>query len=279
MNVVSSGTSTEHPDRKALLTVEYEGTGYHGWQFQPGLPTVQGEVQAAVARVVGEPREVSGASRTDRGVHACGQAAAYVHAGPIPIERLPRVLNAYLPKDIRVRRAKEVALEFNPRQDAYGKIYRYTFLCRDVESVFLRRVTCCVGKTLDVPAMRLAASQLCGKHDFRSFQNASKDPPESTVRELFAVDVYEEGPLTHIQVAGSAFLYNMVRNISGTLLEVGLGRRKAERMKEILESRDRRAAGAKAEACGLCLLGVYFSREALERSHRCRDFLTPMSRL
>ncbi len=259
--------------------MEYEGTHYHGWQFQPGLPTIQGELQEAVSCSLREVREVEGASRTDRGVHAFGQAAAFLTASPVPTPRLPVVLNSRLPKDIRVRQAREVPSDFKPRFEAYGKIYRYTFLCRAMESPFLRRFATRVDRRLNVASMQRAADCLVGRHDFSSFKNATKDHVETTIRDLFEIRVVEEESLVHVIVAGSAFLYNMVRNIAGTLLEVGLERRSADTMKEVLRARNRRAAGVNAEARGLCLIGVFFEKEALERGLLCKKLLLPLCTL
>ncbi|MCZ6792017.1 MAG: tRNA pseudouridine(38-40) synthase TruA [Planctomycetota bacterium] len=249
--------------RNVLITVEYDGTEYHGWQEQPGPRTIQGALQEAVAASLGHAVEIHGASRTDRGVHARGQTASFVTATPVPTERLPVVLNGSLAGDIRVRSARPVREGFLPRFEARGKIYRYSFLTGDSENVFFRRYAAPVRGSLDVPAMRTAAESLVGEHDFASFQSSSKDAPKTTVREIFAARVDVEGPLLHFQVGGSGFLYNMVRTMAGTLLEVGLGRRGPGSLGEVLEARDRRAAGATAEARGLCLIGVYFSLEDL----------------
>lgn len=267
--------------RKILLAVEYEGTRYHGWQHQEGLPTVQGRLQAAIADALGETAEVEGASRTDRGVHASGQAAAFLTRTPVPAERIPLVLNGRLPEDIRVRSAQRVPEGFSPRFGASGKIYRYTFVCRSAASVFVRRFASAVDRPLLVDLMREAAAALVGTHDFRSFANKIKGPLRSAVRELFGVEVFEDGPLVHIQVGGSSFLYKMVRNIAGTLLEVGLGRRAPESVARALRACDRRAAGPTAPPRGLCLMEVCYSPEALLERLRCRartDLWEPAAR-
>jgi tRNA pseudouridine38-40 synthase len=245
--------------RRVLLRLEYEGTDFHGWQRQPALRTVQGELERAIGRALGEAVEVEATSRTDQGVHAAGQAAAFSTGTAIPAARLPLVLNSVLPPDIRIREARDVAPNFRPRLAAAGKLYRYTFSCRQWESVFLRRFTSRVGRPLALGAMREAASELLGEHDFGSFQGASRLPPASSVRRLYLLRVHEEGPLVHLNVVGDGFLYRMVRTIAGTLLEVGLGRRPPSTLPQILAARDRRLAGPTAEARGLCLVKVYFS--------------------
>lgn len=254
------------PSRGVLLTVEYDGTGYHGWQEQPGLRTVQGTLRCAIREGTGEERDVRGASRTDRGVHASGQAAAFDSASPIPVDRLPRVLNGRLPGDVRVAAAREVPVGFQPRREAVGKLYRYSALVADRETPFLGRFASRVPAWPDVAAMRQAAGVLEGEHDFRSFQGVTRDPPPSSVRTIFRLDVVEEPPLLHILVAGNAFLYNMVRNIAGTLLEVGRGVRPASGMADVLAARDRRAAGENAEARGLTLWTVAFERSDLDEA-------------
>jgi tRNA pseudouridine38-40 synthase len=252
-------------ERRVLLSVAYDGSGASGWQIQPDRRTIQGELEAAVARVLGEPSRVDGASRTDSGVHALGQAAALTTSSAVPAERIVHVLNRALPPDIRVRTSREVATDFYPRAAAYGKIYRYTWLIAGGECPFLRRYTERIPRRPDVAAMREAAVHIVGEHDFRAFQNASDQAPPSTVRTIWAVDIHEEDRLVHVQVAGSGFLYNMVRNIAGTLLDVGYGRRSPGAVATALAARDRRLAGPTASARGLCLLGVYFDADGLAR--------------
>jgi tRNA pseudouridine38-40 synthase len=251
--------------RKVLLTVEYDGTHYHGWQSQPSLRTVEGELREAVKEALGHPAEIEAASRTDSGVHAAGQAAAFVTGSPVPTARLPVVLNARLPQDVRALRAQEVSTEFHPRFDAAGKVYRYTFFCRDSESVFWRRCACRIPRWPVVEPMRRAAACLVGEHDFRSFQGATKQTALTTVRRILAFRLIEQPPFLHLYVVGTAFLYKMVRNLAGTLLEVGLERRSAESVAALLASRDRRRAGPTLQARGLCLVRVCFSAGELEQ--------------
>lgn len=252
--------------RKVLLKVEYDGTSYHGWQSQPQVPTIEGSLRVAATEALGHPVSLAGASRTDRGVHARGQAAAIRTDSPIPTERLPVVLNAHLPEDIRVREAREVAPDFHPRFDAVGKLYRYTYLEREAQSVFLRRYASTLPSWPELEPMKQAARHLLGEHDFRCFQATTDQPPSSTVRRIFSLTVVEQKPFLHLYVLGSAFLFKMVRNIAGTLLEVGQRKRAPASLPELLASRDRRRAGPTAQASGLCLVRVCFSAEDLTRA-------------
>jgi len=264
--------------RKVLLTVEYDGTEYGGWQFQPGPgpKTIQGALHEAIREALGQATEVEGASRTDRGVHAWGQAASFVTGTPVPTHRLPQVVNGCLPPDIRVREARDVDLGFHVRYDAYGKIYRYLFLQRRLESAFLTRFTTRLEQRPDLELMRGAAADLVGELDFRSFQNTSKAAPETTVREVFGVRVVDADPVICVEVSGAGFLYKMVRTMVGTLLEVGLGRRPVASIAAVLAARDRRLAGPTLEARGLSLVGVYYTRDDLEEDRRSAEFWRPL---
>ena len=242
--------------RRIGLTVAYDGTAYHGWQLQPGLRTASGALAGALSKVFGEAVEVEGASRTDAGVHAMGQAAACWTTSPIPAERIARVVNAALPADLRVVDARQEAPGFRPRFDAVGKLYRYSWSRPGTGSVFWGRYATPLRREPDLSAMRRAARDLVGRHDFRSFQNATDQEPSTTVRDLRALDLVEDGPFLHLEVVGTAFLYNMVRNLAGTLLEVGLGGLGLDAMPALLAARDRREAGPTAPARGLALVRV-----------------------
>jgi tRNA pseudouridine38-40 synthase len=259
------------PTRKVLLTVEYDGTRYHGWQLQPDLMTVEGELREAVKEALGHPVELEAASRTDSGVHAVGQAAAFLTGSPVPTARLPVVLNARLPEDVRALHAEQVPTDFHPRFDAAGKIYRYTFYCRESESVFWGRYACRIPRWPGVESMRRAAACLVGEHDFRAFQGATKQAALTTVRRMLAFRLIERPPFLRLYVVGTAFLYKMVRNLAGTLLEVGLERRPVESVAELLASRDRRRAGPTLAARGLCLVRVCFSARELEQAARAPE--------
>ena len=242
------------------LVVEYDGTRLLGWQRQPGGPTVQGELERALAVVLREPVRVRGAGRTDAGVHARGQVAAAVVSRPPPDpRRLLRSLNALLPPDIAVR---EVALAddaFDPRRHASSRVYEYRILHHPARSPFWRTWAWHVTRPLDVAAMDAAAARLLGEHDFAAFRGAdATQTPRTTVRRVLESRVRHEPPLVVYRVEATAFLKHMVRNIVGTLVEVGLGERSPDAMRALLAGRDRTRAGATAPPHGLTLLEVRY---------------------
>ncbi len=254
--------------RNLKLTIEYDGTGYCGWQLQKARPSIQETLQRAVAEVVDHPVVIFGSGRTDRGVHALGQVANFNTSSVIPCGNLLLGANTHLPDDIRVREVEEVPAEFHARYSAWGKRYRYTILRSPIERVMVRRFCEVVRSPLDLDAMRSGAGCLVGLHDFRAFQGNAKHRrldaeavPPSTVRTVLAIVVKESGPLVTIDAFGKGFLYGMVRTIAGTLIEVGTGRRSPGDVAAALESRDRRRAGFTAAARGLHLMAVYYDPE------------------
>jgi len=254
--------------RKICLFVAYDGTRLHGWQAQRQRRTVAGELVGAITAKLGERPELEGASRTDAGVHAMGQAASFATSTSIPTRKLPIVLNSALGDDVRVREARDVDPSFHARFQALGKLYRYTFLVADLVDPFIGRYTTRLRRWPDVDAMQSGAAALVGEHDFESFRNRSDDEPATTVRRIDRVDVRRAGSLLHIEVLGTAFLYRMVRNIAGTLLDVGLGRSSPADVATILAARDRRRAGPTAPPQGLCLVRVVFTAAELELARR-----------
>ena len=244
--------------RRILLVIQYDGTDYHGFQRQDArLRTVQGELEAGLARALGEEVVVNGAGRTDAGVHAIGQAATFDTDRPIPIENLAGALNDTLPGDISVMSAEEVDLSFHPRRDARGKEYCYRILNRKLPSPFINRYAWQVREPLDAQRMQTAADILVGEHDFAAFC-ASGSAVKTTVRKLRRVDVAREGETIEVRIEGNGFLYMMVRIIVGTLVEVGAGRMSAEQVAEILARGDRRAAARTAPPQGLTLIEVSY---------------------
>jgi tRNA pseudouridine38-40 synthase len=239
------------------LTLEYDGAGFAGWQVQPaGRRTVQGELEAALARVTGQRCRAVGASRTDAGVHAEGQVASVELARALDAARLLRALNGVLPADLAAVECAEADANFHARRSARSKLYRYRVWNGPSPSPSRAAWTHRVVTPLDLAAMRRAASHLVGTHDFRSFQ-AARSAPGSTVRTLARVDV--EGRSrgeVQIWVEGDAFLRHMVRILAGTLVEVGIGRRDPESIPALLAARDRSRAGRTAPARGLCLVRV-----------------------
>ena len=242
--------------RNIALTIEYCGINYSGWQIQQNAPTVQGEVERALSELCGEDVHVCGCSRTDAGVQADNFVLNFRTESTIPAARFPAALTAFLPGDIAARSAREVPDSFHARFDARGKLYRYIIDNNRDMSVFNRNYRYHVARPLDLDKMREAASFVVGTHDFKCFQASGQEPDVDTVKTVYSLEVFEEPAgegLISLEVSGDGFLYNMVRIITGTLVEIGLGRKKPEDMKQIIEGRDRRAAGHTAPPQGLYL--------------------------
>jgi len=249
--------------RNIKLTVAYDGTEYHGFQEQrgTGLKTVQEVLEKSLARLAGRFVRVIGAGRTDAGVHARGQVVNFDADGwHIPVERIVLALNGVLPPDVAAICAESVPADFHARFSATAKTYCYTLYNSRVPSPFHRRYSLFVPRPLNDNAMRAAAERLVGEHDFASFQ-AVGTPVKSTVRILYRVTVEREGPLVFLRFRGNGFLYNMVRIMVGTLLEVGLGKRPPEDISAVLAARDRTRAGPTVPPQGLCLEEVEYAGE------------------
>ena len=243
--------------RNVVLTIAYDGSGYSGWQKQPGKKTIQGELSEAVSSLFGRKVTPHGASRTDAGVSALGQRALIQIDSPIPTENLAKAISDRLGAEIVVSKAEDVPMGFDVSGAVKSKLYRYTIFTGPVRPVLQVRHCWHLPSKLDVKAMDAAAKLLVGKKDFKSFASA-KDSRESSVRTIFNCDVTSENEWIYVDVEGDGFLYNMVRNIVGTLTEVGAGRRQPERITEILEARNRTAAGPIAPAEGLCLMWIKY---------------------
>ena len=249
------------------LKVAYDGTNFHGWQKQsaPGenadLRTVQGVLEQALSEVVGEAVNVVGASRTDSGVHAVGQVAAFTCATTLSGDRLAAAINARLPGDTQVREAEVVDDQFSPISGALAKGYRYKIAWgrgRGSRPLFARFTTSWTTYRLDAAAMNEAARRLIGEHDFASFTRKNHNR-ESTVRTVYDCRVTETGRRRlRLDIAGNGFLYNMVRVIAGTLVEVGRGHRPPEQIEEILTAADRAGAGPTMPPEGLCLMWIKY---------------------
>jgi len=256
--------------KRIRLTVAYDGTDYAGFQVQPDLATIEGALNQALFHLTGETIQVIGASRTDSGVHAYGNVAVFDTESPIPADRFAPALIPYLPDDIRVVKSEEVPLDWHPRHVKCRKTYEYTFYCGQAEDPVTRRYGSYVRRLPDVEAMRKAAQYLIGEHDFTSFANPSSQvlmAGGSAVRTIYELNISEEAPdpirgtgltTVRIRITGSGFLYNMVRIIAGTLINVGTGLWKPERVKEALDARDRTKAGPTAEARGLALCRIEY---------------------
>ncbi len=246
--------------RRILLTVSYDGTAYAGWQWQDNAVSVQQRLEEALVKLIGATVRVTGASRTDAGVHALGQRAHFDTASRIPPEKYPFALNTCLPPDIRVLDGREVPGSFHARFDAMGKRYTYRIHNAPHASALYRNVTAHVPYRLDVERMREALGALLGTHDFAAFE-ASGGTAKTTVRTLTEASLTQEGPLLTLTVCGNAFLYNMVRIIAGTMLDIGMGRKPPDAFQEALETRNRLSLGITAPACGLELTKVFYPDE------------------
>lgn len=247
--------------RRIKLTVAYDGTGYCGWQLQPNGVTVEEILNGALSKLFHEPIAVTGASRTDSGVHARGNVAVFDTKSRIPGEKICYAVNQGLPEDIRVLDSEEVAPDWHPRKQNCVKTYEYQILNCRIAVPTSRLYAHFCHYPLDVEKMRQAASYLVGEHDFASFCSAGHQA-EETVRTLYEVSV-EKGrdAIITIRLRGSGFLYNMVRIIAGTLLRIGMGMYPPEHMKTVLEARDRREAAETAPARGLTLVGIEYEKE------------------
>lgn len=239
--------------KRVMLVVAYDGTDYHGWQFQPGVPTIEGELNKALGELLGEVISVIGASRTDSGVHALGNVAVFDTDTRIPAEKLSYALNQRLPEDIKIQRSMEVANNFHPRHCSSRKTYEYRILNCEFPLPTKRRYSHFTYVHLDVERMQKATDYLVGEYDFKSFC-AVGAVTETTVRTIYTLSVERQDREIVIRVCGNGFLYNMVRIIAGTLMEVGRGNYAPEKVKDILASKDRAAAGPTVPACGLTLV-------------------------
>lgn len=243
--------------KRVMLTVAYDGTNYHGWQVQPGVATIEGELNKAISSLTGEEVQVIGASRTDAGVHALGNVAVFDTLSQIPAEKFSCALNQRLPEDIAVQRSEETAADFHPRHCACHKTYEYSILNRRFPLPEYRNTAYFYYGELDIEAMQRGAGAFVGEHDFVGFCSTGTQV-QSTVRRIYSLAVERQGEIIRLRVQGNGFLYNMVRIIAGTLLEVGRGRVLPEEMPDIIASGDRKRAGATAPARGLKLVEIVF---------------------
>ncbi len=246
--------------RRIKIVVSYDGSDYHGWQVQPGLPTIQGALEEVISGIEGRPVQVAGSGRTDAGVHAIAQVAAFSIANPIPVDNLRRAVNRLLPRDIRVLSVEEAALDFHPRFQAKRKTYEYRIYRGEICSPFERRYVCHHPYPLATEEMIALAPLLEGEHDFTAFA-ASDERDElelSKVRTIFCSRLALDGERLIYRVTGSGFLKHMVRNIVGVLLEVGKGNVDRGGFLARLEPGCRIAVGPTAPARGLFLMSVEY---------------------
>lgn len=244
-------------ERNIRLMIEYEGTAYAGWQVQENAVSIQQIIEEAIRAVTGEKSRLTGSGRTDSGVHARGQVANFFTHSKIPAERLGYALNASLPADIRIVKASEADLSFHARYHAKKKEYRYTLHTGPHGTALDRRICVHVRGPLDMEAVKKATGYLTGTHDFAAFRGAGSGV-KTTVRSIYRAEWTGEGDKLFFDIVGNGFLYNMVRIIVGTLLEVGRGKRPPEDMVHLLAPAKRDDAGPTAPAKGLCLTRVYY---------------------
>jgi tRNA pseudouridine38-40 synthase len=288
MNETSANEKSDAPLRNWKLTLAYDGTDFRGWQVQPGELTVQGELQIALGRITGEAPLPQGSGRTDAGVHALAQVASFEMQAPIPAEKLRFALNRILPPSIRIHETRIVRSTFHARHSAVAKTYEYrVFLAKSIDGEicppFLARYVCAYPWPLDLDLMQQAAAHFVGEHDFLSFAatdpdlrarnnglpsetanvgTASATPPPTAVRKIFSSDwertEIDAGTLLVYRVRGSGFLHHMVRNLVGTILDVGRGRLNADSIPTMIDARTRATAGPTAPARGLFLHSVEY---------------------
>lgn len=253
-----------------MVHLAFDGTRYHGWQVQANAITVQQRFQDAVEKVFGSRLDVTGCSRTDAGVHANDYICNFRTCATIPCDAIMRALNAHLPQDIAVTSCREVSQAFHPRYYACGKEYVYKIFNASYRDPFTRNYSFYYPRRLDCEKLNDAAQGFCGKHDFAAFRSsgaASHHRPEEsegsdTVRTIFGASVTRNGDMVEFRVRGDGFLYNMVRIMTGTLLFVAQGKIKS--IPDVIESRDRKRAGATAPAHGLYLNRVFYDEDALK---------------
>ena len=258
--------------RNLLLTIAYDGTGFHGWQRLPGERTVCGTVEEALARVLGREVKIDGCSRTDAGVHALGQTATLLlEDHGIPTDRIQKALGDCLATqkregvgEIAIVDVREVPEGFHARYSAKGKEYLYKIRNAESPDIFKRTRYYQITQPLDLEAMRRAASYIVGTHDFACFQTAGGTPRETTVRTVWALEINKDGDYVTLSIKGDGFLYNMVRIIAGTLVEVGLGKKDADELPAIIASKDRGRAGHTAPPQGLYLKEVFYDEPETE---------------
>lgn len=252
-----AGSGTKMDKKRVRLTVAYDGTNYHGWQIQNNGITIESELNRCLSELLKEPIQVIGASRTDSGVHAMGNIAVFDTTNRMPAEKISYALNQRLPEDIRIQKSEEVAQDWHPRHCDSRKTYEYRIYRGQFPMPMKRLYSLFSYHQFDINPMREAAAYLEGEHDFKSFCQTGAQV-ESTVRTIYSVEVEEQDEDLVIRVCGNGFLYNMVRIIAGTLMEIGEGKRDPMDIFRILEAKDRSAAGPTAPAHGLTLVKYEF---------------------
>ena len=246
-----------YAERNILLVIAFDGTAYCGWQVQNNAPSIQGIVSAAITGITGEVVSLLGSGRTDAGTHARGLAANFFTSSKIPVDRIPVALNSILPRDIRILAARDVPVGFHARKNAISKIYRYHIYRGAILPPHLRREYFHFPYPVDFDLMEEAARLFTGKHDFAGYAKTGSGT-SNTVRRIFRCDLRRQGARSWLTVEGNGFLHHMVRNMVGTLLEIGRGRISLPDFAAVFEKRDRTLAGFTAPAHGLTLMKVLY---------------------
>lgn len=244
--------------RNIRLTIEYDGKGFNGWQKQPNKLNIQGNIEKVISEITKEEIELIGSGRTDAGVHAIGQVANFKTNSNIPIEKFAIAINSRLKKSIIIKKAEEVPERFHSRYNCKKKTYRYIINNSDMGSAIYRNLEYNIKMPLNLENMKKASKYFEGEHDFSAFK-ASGTSSKSSVRTIYSADVKKENERIIIELTGNGFLYNMVRIISGTLVEVGLGKIRPEEIKDIIDSKNRQMAGKTLPPYGLYLVEVNYN--------------------
>ncbi|HBC32197.1 MAG TPA: tRNA pseudouridine(38-40) synthase TruA [Clostridiales bacterium] len=245
--------------RNIKLLIAYDGTSYHGWQTQLNKATIQGTIENAISIITKQKIELTGSGRTDSGVHALGQVANFKADTKIPEDKIKIALNANLPPDIRIMESVDVDMDFNSRFDALDKTYMYRIYNDRVQSPFYARYSCFIPQVLDIDKMEEALKLIIGTHDFIGFM-ASGSYVKTTVRTVYDAKLLKEGNLIRIYINGDGFLYNMVRIIAGTLIDIGKGTKNISCIEEALTNKDRKILGQTAAPEGLFLMQVNYKK-------------------
>lgn len=251
-------------ERNIKIIIKYLGKNYHGWQKQFGEKTIQGEIEKAAEKIFKQKIDLIGSGRTDAGVHALGQTANFKIKNNIPEEKVLYALNSNLPKDIRVVDSREVDMEFHSRYNAIGKTYQYNIYNSRIIDPFRKDTSYFIPYTLDIDKILRSKDYFIGEHDFQAFM-ATGSSVQSTVRKIFKINMTSKDNLISFNITGNGFLYNMVRIIIGTLIDVGRGKIEENTIENIILSRNRKFAGHTAKAEGLFLKKVYYNQKDLEK--------------
>lgn len=243
--------------RNIKLIIEYDGKSFNGWQKQPNKLNIQGEIEKAIGEITGEEIDLIASGRTDAGVHSLGQTANFKTNSNIPIEKFPIAINSKVKKSIVIKSAEEVDERFHSRYSVKSKMYRYTINNSEYGSAIYRDMEYHFPYNLNIEKMQEAAKYFEGEHDFKAFK-ASGTSSKSSIRTIYKAEVKKNEDRIYIELTGNGFLYNMVRIISGTLVDVGTGKIEPEEIKDIIESKERIRAGKTLPAKGLCLVKVNY---------------------